>query len=146
MSFFFCSWWSWTKWGLWVSLRLYLFFSDVNQVGWGREMSPRFPFAAAWVWDILRFPFAAAWVWDILRNSIIRISSVINTGMSDFHKMTVTLLISYFQKPEPKIIIYRNYKNFSNNEFRSIINTKNGNLQNSNDTSLSSFMNVCKIK
>ena len=133
MSFSFCSWWSWTKWGLWVSLRLYLFFSDVNQVGWGREMSPR-------------FPFATAWVWDILRNSIIRISSVINTGMSDFHKMTVTLLISYFQKPEPKIIIYRNYKNFSNNEFRSIINTKNGNLQNSNDTSLSSFMNVCKIK
>ena len=58
--------------------------------------------------------------------------------------MTVTILRSYFIKPEPKVIMYRDYKKFSNNDFRSIINTNNGNLQNSNDTSLSSFMNVCK--
>ena len=58
--------------------------------------------------------------------------------------MTLTELRSYFQKTEPKIIMYRDYKNFSNNEFRSIINTKNRNLQNSNDSSLSSIVNVCK--
>ena len=40
--------------------------------------------------------------------------------------------------------MYRDYKKFSNNEFRLIINTKNGYLQNSNDSSLSSFTNVCK--
>ena len=39
--------------------------------------------------------------------------------------------------------MYRDYKKCSNNGFRSIINTNNGDLQNSNDTSLSSFMNVC---
>ena len=67
-------------------------------------------------------------------------SSVIDTGLS--HDCNWT--ISYFQKAEPKIIMYRDYKKFSNNEFRSIINTKNENLQNSNDTSLSPFMNVCR--
>ena len=64
--------------------------------------------------------------------------------MPDFHKMTVTVLRSYFLKAEPKITMYRDYKKFSNNEFRSFINTNNGNLQNSNDISLSSFMYVCK--
>ena len=58
--------------------------------------------------------------------------------------MTVTVLRSYFLKAEPKIIMYRDYKIFSNNKLRSIINTKIGKLQNSNNTSLSSFMNVCK--
>ena len=58
--------------------------------------------------------------------------------------MAVTVLRSYFLKAEPKIIMYRDYEKFSNNEFRSIINTNNENLQNSNDTSLSSFMHVCK--
>ena len=40
--------------------------------------------------------------------------------------------------------MYRYYKEFSNNKFRSIINTNNGNLQKSKKYSLSSFMNVCK--
>ena len=71
-------------------------------------------------------------------------SSAIETSLSGFHEMTVTVLRSYFQKVEPKILMYRDYKNFSNKEFRSIINTKNGDLQNSNETYLSSFMNVCK--
>ena len=71
-------------------------------------------------------------------------SCVIDTGLSDFHKMTVTVLRSYFPKVEPKITIYWDYKEFSSNKFRSIINTDNGNLQISNDTSLSSFGNVCK--
>ena len=40
--------------------------------------------------------------------------------------------------------MYWDYYKFSNNEFSSIINTKNDNLQNSNDSSLRFFMNVCK--
>ena len=39
--------------------------------------------------------------------------------------------------------MYRDYKRCSNNDFRWIINTNNRDVQNSNDTSLSSFMNVC---
>lgn len=40
------------------------------------------------------------------------------TGLSDFHKLTVTVLKSYFRKQEPKIVMYRDYKNFSNDRFR----------------------------
>ena len=51
-------------------------------------------------------------------------SPVIDTGLSDYHKMTVTALRSNFQKAKPKIIMSWDYKEFSNNKFRSIINTK----------------------
>ena len=71
-------------------------------------------------------------------------SCVIDTGLSDFHKMAVTVLRSYFLKAEPKNVMYQEYKTFSHNEFRCIINTKIENFQNSNDTSLSSVLSVCK--
>ena len=38
--------------------------------------------------------------------------------MSDFHKLTATVLKTYFKKKAPKIITYRNYKNFSALKFR----------------------------
>ena len=40
------------------------------------------------------------------------------TGLSDFHKLTTTVLKQYFPKPKPKIVNYRDYKNFRNDEFR----------------------------
>ena len=46
---------------------------------------------------------------------------VIETGLSDFHKLTATVLKSYFKKKPPKIISYRNYKNFSQLNFRTEI-------------------------
>ena len=45
-------------------------------------------------------------------------SCTIETGISDFHKMIVTVLKIYFQKREAKVINYRDYRNFSNEEFR----------------------------
>ena len=45
-------------------------------------------------------------------------SCTIETGLSDFHKMIVTVLKIYFQKREAKVINYRDYRNFSNEEFR----------------------------
>ena len=45
-------------------------------------------------------------------------SMAIETGLSDFHKMTVTVMKSQYQKQKPKIISYRKYKNFSNELFR----------------------------
>ena len=38
--------------------------------------------------------------------------------MSDFHKLTSTVLKTDFKKKAPKIITYRNYKNFSALQFR----------------------------
>ena len=42
---------------------------------------------------------------------------VIETGLSDFHKLTITTLKSYYQKKEPRIITYRNYKNLTMTTF-----------------------------
>ena len=48
-------------------------------------------------------------------------SCAIEAGLSDFHKMIVTILKTYFQKKEPKIIQYRDYKNFSEVEYREFL-------------------------
>ena len=45
-------------------------------------------------------------------------SSLFETGLSDFHKLTTTVLKQYFPKPKPKIVNYREYRNFRNDEFR----------------------------
>ena len=37
---------------------------------------------------------------------------------SDFHKLTTTVLKQYFLKPKRKIVNYRDYRNFQNDEFR----------------------------
>ena len=48
-------------------------------------------------------------------------SCAIQTGLSDFHKMIVTILKTCIQKKEPKIIQYRDYKNFSEVEYREFL-------------------------
>ena len=46
-------------------------------------------------------------------------TTVVETGLSDFHKMTVTILKTSFKKAPPKVVSYRDYKNFSQLYFRS---------------------------
>ena len=43
----------------------------------------------------------------------------LETGISDFHKMPVTILKTYFKKGPPKIISYRDYSRYSPHIFRS---------------------------
>ena len=45
-------------------------------------------------------------------------TSVIGTGLSDFHMLTVTVFKSSFHKKEPKLFSYRKYKYFNNDNFR----------------------------
>ena len=45
-------------------------------------------------------------------------SKLIETGLSDFHKLTVTVLKTFYKKLVPKVIKYRDFKNFSNQVFR----------------------------
>ena len=40
------------------------------------------------------------------------------TGISDFHKLVVTVLKTLYKKQKSKIIHCRNYKNFENDNFR----------------------------
>ena len=48
-------------------------------------------------------------------------NTVLGTGLSDFHLLTVTEFKISFQKCRPHIITYRNYKNYDNDAFKSEI-------------------------
>ena len=43
---------------------------------------------------------------------------VVETGLSDFHKMTVTVMKKFFKKKEPIIVKYHDRKNFDAIKFR----------------------------
>ena len=45
-------------------------------------------------------------------------SCVIETRLSDFHKLVVTAMKATYKKSQPKIINYRSYKYFNNESFR----------------------------
>ena len=45
-------------------------------------------------------------------------TTAITTGLSDFHKIVVTVMKTTFPKAEPKIIYYRDYKKFNLQDFR----------------------------
>ena len=45
-------------------------------------------------------------------------TTTIETGLSDFHKMTITIMKTFFKKKKPKIISYRDYKHFSNISYK----------------------------
>ena len=42
---------------------------------------------------------------------------VIETGLSDFHRMTVSVLKTHFRKLPPKFVTYRDFKKFENERF-----------------------------
>ena len=45
-------------------------------------------------------------------------TTTVETGLSDFHKMAVTVMKTTFPKAQPKIVYYRDYKNFDLSKFR----------------------------
>ena len=77
-------------------------------------------------------------------NRSLQNSCTIETGLSDFHKMIVTVFKIYFQKRKEKVINYRDYRNFSNEKFRQqalkdILET----TQNDDVASYKSFLSIC---
>ena len=69
---------------------------------------------------------------------------VYETDISDFHKLTFTVLKTYFLKAKPRIIKYRDYKHFDNNEFRDeLIRELSSNNKQSDD--LDRFANISKM-
>ena len=55
-----------------------------------------------------------------LRNKSLcsQVTNAFDTGLSDFHKLGVTVMKTYFRKMKPKTIRYRSYKNFDNYTFK----------------------------
>ena len=47
---------------------------------------------------------------------------VIETGLSDFHRTTISVIKMHFQKLSPKVINYRHFKKFDNERFISPYN------------------------
>ena len=71
-------------------------------------------------------------------------SCALETGLSEFHKMTVTVLKSYLKKKQPRIISYRDFGKFSKNDFRTQILRDFSTLHLSNDSpSLDLYVDIC---
>ena len=51
-------------------------------------------------------------------------TKAITTGISDCHKMTITVLKATFKKAKPRKIIYRSYKNYNEVMFREDLNQR----------------------
>ena len=65
---------------------------------------------------------------------------VLETGLSDFHLMTVTIMRKTFKKMRPRVINYRSYRDFSNETFRvSLINNLSNEVFVNNDDGLQKF-------
>ena len=71
-------------------------------------------------------------------------SCVIETGLSDFHKMIVRLMKASYRKIEPTVINYQDYRSFSNERFRELLlETLKRKLSGNSDQSFSNFVNTC---
>ena len=71
-------------------------------------------------------------------------SCVIETGLSDFHKMTVSVMKTTFQKLKPKIVNYRDYSGFSNDDFRkNLLHNLSLEIINTNSNGLEKFLQIC---
>ena len=82
----------------------------------------------------------------ILKNSAnsFQNSRVIETGLSDFHKMTVTAMKTTFEKLKPNITHYWDYRKFSNNKFRKNLISRLSNEDNRVDCNgIEKFLQMC---
>ena len=69
-------------------------------------------------------------------------SCVVETGLSYFHKMVVTIMKTSFQRLSPKIRTCRNYNKFYNHKFRETL-VKELSLANTRNSDISNFIDVC---
>ena len=72
-------------------------------------------------------------------------SCVIETGLSDFHGMRVTVMKATFEKLQPRVVNYRDYKYFENYRFRTdlLSELSKANIE-ENEEGLSDFLSTCK--
>ena len=59
-------------------------------------------------------------------------SKAIETGLSDYHKMTITVMKSVFKKLPPHLMTYRDYKRFNVNLFRVSLRTSLADINEAN--------------
>ena len=71
-------------------------------------------------------------------------SSVVEIGLSDFHKMTITVMKTTFAKFKPRVTYFRNWDKFCNGKFSTQLLTKLSleNFNNSNN-GINKFLEIC---
>ena len=68
----------------------------------------------------------------------------IETGLSDFHVMTVTVMKTTYEKLKPRIVNYRDYKNFCNDTHRHFLLDKlSTEIININCSGFEKFLQIC---
>ena len=55
-------------------------------------------------------------------------STTIETGLSDFHHLILTIMKTTFRKKPPKVIKYKNYKNYNHENYRRDLNISLANV------------------
>ena len=72
-------------------------------------------------------------------------SCVIEAGLSDFHKMPVTAMKTFFKKLQPRVVNYRDYKYFEDDRFKTDLLSElgKGNIE-QNKSGLNTLLNACK--
>ena len=72
-------------------------------------------------------------------------SGAIETNLSDFHRMTVTITKMTFQRLKPRIINYRDYKFFDNARYRNdLLQEIPSSYLEFNDNEFSGFFAICR--
>ena len=71
-------------------------------------------------------------------------SCAIETGLSDFHKLVVTVMKTSYKKSQTKIVNYRSYKYFNNESFREELIKIEANRNNC-DESFKNFTSSCSV-
>ena len=68
---------------------------------------------------------------------------MLETGLSDFHLMTVTVMRKIFKKSKPRTINYRSYKQFANEAYReSLLHELSKEVFVNNDDGLQRFYDI----
>ena len=75
------------------------------------------------------------------RNRSVQKTTTVETGLSDIHKMVVTVLKTTFPKQGPTVISYRNYKKYDENVFKNDLREELQKIELS-DLNYSSFENA----
>ena len=67
----------------------------------------------------------------------------VETGLSDFHKMTLTVMKVFYKKEKTNIVTYQNYKHFSNKAFMFVV--KNNIIQMTSENNDLEFIDLKQL-
>ena len=80
---------------------------------------------------------------ETMKNFSFHSTCVMETGLSDFHRMIISMLKMHFRKLPPKVISYRDLKNFENERFMNSLQSAFNDQNSDYVQNLDLFFNIC---